>query len=263
MQFRLQSRRRLLPKRSSARRTATCNVSCGTDACKGGIECHEEGKLCNITCGGDRSCAGQVTCAGHENCTVRCNGVESCDAGVGGGSGGIIQVECNDTHACDGPVSAAATDVRIFCNGQDSCGAASSATATAARSAATARTPAATSNQQRSKSRRLLTCLDAERRGAIRAKRPFLRSGRAAASALEEAAEQAARAGGALRFVFGRSFEFRSGGVTLGRSLGERRPPVWRISYRRISRCASTWRGSCSTIARKSRIARLSRPLRL
>ena len=53
---------------------------------------------------------------------MRCNGVESCDAGVGGGSGGIIQVECNDTRACNGPVSAAATDVRVFCNGQDSCG---------------------------------------------------------------------------------------------------------------------------------------------
>ena len=41
---------------------------------------------------------------------------------MGGGSGGIIQIECNDTRACSGTISGAAKDVRIFCNGQDSCG---------------------------------------------------------------------------------------------------------------------------------------------
>src|SRR5690606_12561894 len=101
----------------------SCEVQCGQDACKAGVECHATS--CTVECGAggcsNRNGGSRAVHGGATNFTVNCSGDGSCHGGIDCNAVNC-NLSCNGSGSCQGGDMTLNTDNgQLSCNGNGSC----------------------------------------------------------------------------------------------------------------------------------------------
>ncbi len=111
----------------------TCDVTCGQDACKGGVECGASSCTVNcangactgvsggadtvtLNCSGDGSCSGANLSCNAQNCNLSCTGSGACMGGDINISANNATLNCQGNGSCSQAVNCSAGSCNIMCN---------------------------------------------------------------------------------------------------------------------------------------------------